>query len=340
MQTVQELVPLLGAGAACDALAVPRSRFYRALQPPCVKRVAGAPKAAPPRALSPDEKAVVRATLNSERFQDLAPREVYASLLDEGTYLCSWRGMYRILAENHELRERRDQLRHPVWVKPQLVASGPNQLWSWDITRLLSLVVGTFYYLYVILDVYSRYVVGWLLAEQESSELAQQLISATCAKQGIRREQLTLHADHGGPMIAHSLEQLLSDLGVSKTHSRPHVSNDNPYSEAQFKTLKYRPDFPERFGSLPDSRAWVGAFLGWYNYEHHHSGLGLLTPASVHYGQAPAVLAARQDVLSLAYATHPERFVKRPPAPEMLPAEVWINRPQPLLALPRPDVLH
>ena len=340
MQTVQALVPLVGAGAACDALAVPRSRFYRAQQPPPVKLAATAPKAPPPRALSPDEKAVVRETLNSERFQDLAPREVYASLLDEGTYLCSWRGMYRILAENHEIRERRDQLRHPVWLKPQLVASGPNQLWSWDITRLLTLVVGTFYYLYVILDVYSRYVVGWLLAEQESTELAQQLIAATCDKQGIRREQLTLHADHGSPMIAHSLEQLLSDLGVSKTHSRPHVSNDNPYSEAQFKTLKYRPDFPERFGSLPDGRAWVGAFLGWYNYEHHHSGLGLLTPASVHYGQAPALLAARQDVLSLAYSAHPERFVKHAPLPETLPAEVWINRPQPLLALPRPDVLH
>jgi putative transposase len=340
MTTVQELVPLVGVGAACDALAVPRSRFYRAQQPPCVKRAAGAPKAAPPRALSPDEKAVVRATLNSERFQDLAPREVYASLLDEGTYLCSWRGMYRILAENHELRERRNQLRHPLWVKPQLVASGPNQLWSWDITRLLTLVVGTFYYLYVVLDVYSRYVVGWLLAEQESTELAQQLISATCDKQGIRREQLTLHADHGGPMIAHSLEQLLSDLGVSKTHSRPHVSDDNPYSEAQFKTLKYRPNFPERFGSAPDARAWLQTFFGWYNDDHYHSGLGLLTPASVHYGQAPALLAARQEVLSLAYTAHPERFVKHPPAPEKPPAEVWINRPQPLLALPPPDVLH
>jgi putative transposase len=340
MATVQELVPLVGAGSACDALAVPRSRFYRAQQPPCVQRAAGAPKAAPPRALSLDEKALVRATLNSERFQDLAPREVYASLLDEGTYLCSWRGMYRILAENHELRERRNQLRHPVWVKPQLVASGPNQLWSWDITRLLTLVVGTFYYLYVILDVYSRYVVGWLLAEQESSALAQQLISATCAKQGIRREQLTLHADHGGPMIAHSLEQLLSGLGVSKTHSRPHVANDNPYSEAQFKTLKYQPDFPERFGSAPDARAWLQTFFGWYNDDHYHSGLGLLTPASVHYGQAPALLAARQAVLSLAYSAHPERFVKHAPLPERLPAEVWINRPQPLLALPLPAVLH
>ena len=181
---------------------------------------------------------------------------------------------------------------------------------------------------------------GWLLAEEESAELAQQLIAVTCDKQGIRREQLTLRAGHGGPMIAHSLEQLLSDLDVSKTHSRPHVSNDNPYSEAQFKTLKYRPDFPERFGSLPDGRAWVGAFLGWYNHEHHHSGLGLLTPASVHYGQAPAVLSARQDVLSLAYAAHPERFVKHAPLPEALPAEVWINRPQPLLALPSPGIRH
>ena len=169
MQTVQELVPLVGAGSACDALAVPRSRFYRAQQPPRVKLPASVPKAPPPRALSADEKAVIRATLNSERFQDLAPREVYASLLDEGTYLCSWRGMYRILAENNEIRERRDQLRHPLWLKPQLVATGPNQLWSWDITRLLSLVVGTFYYLYVVLDVYSRYVVGWLTCPRPES---------------------------------------------------------------------------------------------------------------------------------------------------------------------------
>jgi putative transposase len=338
MASVNALAPTVGVGSACDALNVPRSRFYRAQQPLRVKTPATTRKAPPPRALSSDEKAVVRETLNSERFQDQAPREVYASLLDEGTFLCSWRGMYRILSENHEVRERREQRRHPAWVKPELVATGPNQLWSWDITRLRSLVAGTFYYLYVILDVYSRYVVGWLLALQESAELAQQLISTTCAKQGIRREQLTLHADHGSPMIAQTMTQLLSDLGVSKTHSRPRVSDDNPYSEAQFKTLKYCPDFPERFGSLPDARAWAQTFFGWYNQAHHHTALGLLTPTMVHHGLAPAVLAERQRALSLAYAAHPDRFVKGPPVPEPLPAEVWINRPQPLLELPPPDI--
>ena len=338
MATVQELVPLVGAGAACDALNMPRSQFYRAQQPPQVKPPSTTPKAAPPRALSADEKAAVRALLNSERFQDAAPREVYASLLDEGIYLCSVRSMYRILAENNEVRERRAQRRHPVWVKPELVATGPNHLWSWDITRLQSQVAGTFYYLYVILDVYSRYVVGWLMAPQESAALAQELISATCAKQQIARETLTIHADHGGPMIAHTMTQLLSDLGVTKTHSRPRVSNDNPYSEAQFKTLKYRPDFPARFGSLPDARAWAHAFFAWYNAEHHHSGLGLLTPTMVHHGAAPAILAERQRVLSLAYAAHPDRFVKHPPAPEALPTEVWINRPLPLLELPPPAI--
>lgn len=335
IHSVNALAPAVGIGAACNALNVSRSQFYRAQQPPLAK-AALASKAAPPRALSLDEKAVVRATLNSARFQEQAPREVYATLLDEGTYLCSWRGMYRILAENHEMRERRDQLRHPSWVKPELVARAPNQLWSWDITRLLSVQAGSFYYLYVILDVYSRYVVGWLLAEQESAELAQQLISATCAKQGIRPEQLTLHADRGSPMIAHSVEQLLADLGVTKTHSRPRVSDDNPYSEAQFKTLKYRPDFPVRFGSLADARVWAQTFFSWYNQAHHHSGLGLLTPAMVHHGQAPAILAERQQVLSLAYQLHPDRFVKGLPAPEALAAEVWINRPLPLLALPPP----
>ena len=340
MATVQALVPAVGVGAACYALNIPRSGYYRAQQPPVVKLPSVTPKAAPPRALSADEKAVVRATLNSERFQDAAPREVYASLLDEGTYLCSVRGMYRILAANDELRERRAQRRHPAWVKPELVATGPNQLWSWDITRLPSQSPGTFYYLYAILDVYSRYVVGWLIAEQESAALAQDLIAATCTKQCIARDTLTIHADHGAPMIAQTMTQLLSELGVSKTHSRPRVSNDNPFSEAQFKTLKYRPDFPARFGSLPDARNWAREFFTWYNQAHHHSGLGLLTPAMVHHGAAPAILAERQRVLSLAYAAHPERFVKHPPAPEPLPAEVWINRPLPLLALPPPQVAH
>jgi putative transposase len=258
------------------------------------------------------EKETVRAVLNSERFQDQAPREVYATLLDEECYLCSWRTMYRFLAENQEIRERRDQLQHPVYAKPERLATRPNQLWSWDITKLRGPVTWTYYYLYVILDVYSRYVVGWMIAERESEELAQELIRATCIKQGIQPGQLTLHADNGSV----------------KSHSRPHVSDDNPYSEAQFKTLKYRPDYPERFGCLLDARAWAQAFFAWYNQEHHHTGLSLLTPAVVHCGQAETVLQKRQQVLTAAYAAHPERFVKHAPVPAQLPVAVWINPPK------------
>ena len=276
----------------------------------------------------------MRAVLDSERFQDQAPREVYATLLDEQLYLCSWRTMYRILDEYDEVQERRNQASHPVYVKPELVATAPNQLWSWDITKLLGPTKWLYYYLYVLLDVYSRYVPGWLLAECESAELADELIATTCEKQGIVRAQLTVHADNGGPMVAQTLTQLFSDLGITPSHSRPHVPDDNPYSEAQFKTMKYRPDYPARFGSAPDARRWAHTFFNWYDNEHHHSALGLLTPAVVHYGQAPAVLAERQRVLAAAYAAHPERFVKGPPMPSALPKEVWINRPQPVLELP------
>ena len=338
IQTVAELTAV-GVGAACDALAVPRSQFYRARQPPDLKASVTGIKIPSPRALSLDEKAAVRQELNSARFQDCAPREVYATLLDEGRYLCSWRGMYRILGAEQAVRERRDQLQHPHYARPELVATAPNQLWSWDITRLLGPTQWVYYYLYVILDVYSRYVPGWLIAEQESAELAQEFIAATCAKQGISAGQLQLHADRGSPMIATSMEMLLSDLGVAKSHSRPHISNDNPYSEAQFKTLKYRPDYPQRFGSAPDARNWAQTFFPWYNHAHHHSALGLLTPSVVHHGQAPAILAERQRVLQLTYATHPERFVKGPPVLAALPTEVWINRPPPLLELDK-DVRH
>jgi putative transposase len=237
--------------------------------------------------------------------------------------------MYRILAENQEIRERRDQLQHPVYAKPELLATCPNQVWSWDITKLRGPVTWTYYYLYVILDVYSRYVVGWMIADCESEELAQELIRQTSAKQGIQPGQLTLHADNGSAMIAKSVAQLLIDLDVVKSHSRPHVSDDNPYSEAQFKTLKYRPGYPERFGCSADARAWAQAFFAWYNQEHHHTGLGLLTPAVVHHGQAETVLQKWQQVLDVAYATHPERFVKHPPVPAQLPAAVWINPPKP-----------
>lgn len=330
IQTAEELAISHGVAAACTALAVARSSLYRARP---ASRVAEAPapeaakRPAPPRALSPTEKAQVRELLNSERFQDLAPREIYAELLDEARYVCSISTMYRILAEHAEVRERRNQRRHPVYRKPELLATGPNQVWSWDITQLRGPSKGVYYYLYVIIDIYSRYVVGWLIAEVEAAELAQQLIAATCAKQGVQREQLTIHADNGSPMIAQTVAILLTDLGVAKSHSRPHVCNDNPYSEAQFKTLKYRPDYPDRFGSLLDARQWARSFFVWYNEQHHHSGLGLLTPTVVHTGRAASVRQHRQAVLRHAYQTHPERFVRGQPQPTQLPEAVWINPP-------------
>jgi putative transposase len=331
MTAVPELSSQFGVAAACQALAVPRSSFYRSRQVPSPKVDPPLPPKPSPRELSEEEQSVVRETLNSPRFRDQAPREVYATLLDEGRYLCSWRTMYRILEQNQEVRERRDQLRHPNYAKPELAATAPNQLWSWDITKLLGPTKWTYYYLYVIIDVFSRYVTGWLLADRESAALAEQLVRETCLKQGILPDQLTLHADRGSSMKSKPLAMLLADLGVTKTHSRPRISNDNPYSESQFKTMKYRPDFPDFFGSKEDARAWVRPFFDWYNNEHYHSSLGLLTPATVHYGQAAALLEKRQRVLDAAYAAHPERFVQKPPTVQSLPDAVWINRPQPLL---------
>ena len=326
MEAVEQLAPTAGVAAVCQALGVPRSRIYRARRRTPVP-VASALRTKSARALSPEEAALVREALNSERFQDCAPREVYATLLDEGTYLCSWRTMYRILDAHAEVRERRDQLRHPSYTKPELLTTQPNQLWSWDITKLKGPAPWTYYYLYMILDVYSRCIVGWMIMERECATLAEELIADTCAKEGIPPEQLTLHADRGSAMTSKTVAQLLADLGVTKTHSRPHVSNDNPYSEAQFKTLKYRPGFPEQFGSLADARTWMRQFVPWYNYEHRHTGIGLLTPATVHHGQAPAVLGARQQVLATAYAAHPERFVRGAPHAPELPPAVWINPP-------------
>jgi putative transposase len=254
---------------------------------------------------------------------------VYAKLLDEQKYLCSVSTMYRVLHAYREVRERRNQLRHPPYAKPELLATQSNMLWSWDITKLLGPAKWTYYYLYVIMDVYSRYVVGWMVAERESATLAERLIAETCAKQGIAPGQLTIHADRGSAMVSKPVAFLLADLGVTKTHSRPHVSDDNPYSEAQFKTLKYRPDYPERFGSPADARTWCQQLFRWYNNEHHHSGLKLLTPADVHFGRAESVLAKRQAVLQAAYAAHPERFVKGAPVSPALPDAVWINPPKP-----------
>jgi putative transposase len=266
--------------------------------------------------------------LHSDRFVDKAPYEVYATLLDEGEYHCSIRTMYRILDDNQEIRERRNQLSHPVYQKPELLATAPNQVWSWDITKLLGPVKWTYFYLYVILDIFSRYVVGWMVASAESAALAEKLIKETCTKQNIVKGQLTLHADRGSSMKSKPVALLLSDMGVTKTHSRPHISNDNPYSEAQFKTLKYRPDFPERFGSIEDSRSFCQNFFLWYNKEHRHSGIGLLTPEAVHYGLTDEICKARSEVLRAAYDVHPERFVKKIPVPPTVPEATWINKPK------------
>ena len=324
-EAIDALAQHIPVSRACEVLGFPRSSLYRQRQ----DKVTETPtlRRTPARALSSEERRQVRDLLNSERFTDQSPYEVYATLLDEGVYHCSIRTMYRLLADYDEVQERRNQLRHPAYTKPELLATGPNQLWSWDITKLRGPVTWQYYYLYVILDVYSRYVVGWLLAEYESADLAQQLIAESCRKQAIAREQLTLHADRGAAMIAKSLARFLSDLGVDKSHSRPHTPDDNPYSEAQFKTMKYRPDYPQRFDSKDQALAWARAFFPWYNQEHHHLALGLLTPAMVHLGQTQTVLAQRQATLDQAYAQHPERFVRGAPATAPLPTAVWINPP-------------
>lgn len=329
IQTAEQLGETVGISTACQALNVSRASLYRSRRTVKNEPQPFSEQPTSPRALSQAEKATVRQILNSERFQDSAPREVYATLLDEGQYLCSWRTMYRVLDENDEVCERRNQLRHPNYVKPELLATQPNELWSWDITKLLGPAKWTYYYLYVILDVFSRYVVGWMIAGRESASLAKALIAETCARQAIQPGQLTIHADRGSSMTSKPVAFLLADLGVTKTHSRPQVSNDNPYSEAQFKTLKYRPDYPEWFGSQQDARRWAKDFFDWYDYEHHHTALGLLTPADVHYGRAQGVIQQRQHVLQAAYLKNPERFVKGPPKPPQLPEAVWINPPKP-----------
>jgi putative transposase len=311
---------------ACAALNVPRSSFYRHRQPPAPLQ---GPKQASPRALSATERDQIAQTLNSERFADQSPYQVYATLLDdEQTYLCSISTMYRILRQNVQLRERRNQRQHPNYTKPELLATGPNQLWSWDITKLRGPQIWQYYQLYVILDVFSRFVVAWRIEERESDRLAEELIAEACFQQNIAPHQLTLHADRGSAMISKTVAQLLLDLQVAKTHSRPHTSNDNPYSEAQFKTLKYRPGYPDRFGSVQDARQWASSFFDWYNHQHRHSGLALMTPVAVHTGQADQLTAQRQITLELAQQHHPERFVRGTPQPAPLPDAVWINKPE------------
>jgi putative transposase len=315
----------VGLAPACRALSLSRATLYRAR---AASGKPSAPRPTPARALAPDERQTALEALNGERFCDMAPAAVHSVLLDEGTYICSVRTMYRILDAEGEVKERRDQLRHPVYSKPELLATRPREVWSWDITKLRGPAKWTYYYLYVILDIFSRYVVGWMIALREAASLAEKLISQTCEKQRIEKGQLTIHADRGSSMKSKPVELLLVDMGVDRTHSRPHTSNDNPYSESQFKTLKYRPEFPKRFGSIQDARAFSRGFFTWYNTEHRHSGIAYLTPEMVHYGYAADVLDARQTVLLGAYDAHPERFVNRTPAPLALPEEVWINRPE------------
>jgi putative transposase len=315
--------------AACTAVGRPRSSHYRRVGrphgPPAPPR--SRKGQAQPRALTPAERADVLSVLRSERFVDQAPPSVYATLLDEGTYLCSISTMYRLLAEQGETGERRRQATHPPTVKPELQADRPNAVWSWDITKLLGPAKWTYYYLYVIIDIYSRYVPGWLLAPRESAGLAEQLLADTCYRQHIGHGQLSIHADRGSSMASKPVALLLADLGVTKSHSRPHVSNDNPFSESNFKTLKYRPDFPDRFDSIEHARTFCHDFFGWYNHQHRHSGIALMAPADVHYGRAEQITAARSRVLEAAYQARPERFVRKPPLPPSLAETVWINRP-------------
>ena len=319
---MREVGPRLGITPTCTALGLPTATYYRRIKP----KPAPARRPSPPRRLAAQERTAVLEVLHQPEFVDLAPAQVHARLLDRERYLCSERTMYRILEENHEVRERRDQLRHPHYAAPELLATAPNQVWSWDITKLLGPAKWTYFYLYVILDIFSRYVVGWLLAEHENASLAKRLISETCTKEGIEDGQLTIHGDRGAPMTSKTLAQLMADLAITKSHSRPHVSDDNPFSESHFKTLKYRPDFPGRFAGLEAAHAHVRKFFDWYNGQHHHSAIAYLTPADVHCGRAGEVIAARQRVLDIAYAAHPERF-RRPPHAVPLPSAVWINRP-------------
>jgi putative transposase len=322
MQTVEDLGRRLGVRPTCAALGLAPATYYRRHQP----KGAARPRSSP-RALTAVERQAVLDVLHEERFVDVAPGEVVATLLDDGRYLCSERTMYRLLAAHHEVRERRHQLRHPSYTAPELVATRPNELWSWDITKLKGPAKWVYYYLYVILDVFSRYVVGWMIAARESATLAERLIAETCVRQGITPGQLTLHADRGASMRSKPVALLLADLGVTKTHSRPYTSTDNPYSEALFKTAKYRPEIPERFGCLEHARQLFRPLFAWYNTVHRHSGVAMLRPHDVHHGLGQRRLAQRARVLAAAYAAHPERFPRGVPTPGMLPAAVWINKP-------------
>jgi putative transposase len=325
---ITDLTPITGGvRAACRAVGRPQASHYRRHRRSPAPQQPERERKPQPRALEQAERAQVREVLNSPEHADKAPATVYHELLDDGVYLASVSTMYRILREHDEVRERRAQATHPARVKPELVAERPNAVWSWDITKLHGPAKWTYYHLYVIIDIFSRYVVGWMVAEQETAALAEKFLADTVAKHGTEADALTIHADNGTSMASKPVAFLLADLGVTKTHSRPHTSNDNPYSEAQFKTLKYRPDFPETFGSIADARAFCQRFFTWYNSEHYHSGIGYHHPIDVHYGHAQTVRDARAEVLTAAYTRKPERFVRKHPEPPDLPTAAWINKP-------------
>ena len=333
MKAAEELATHVGVKSACDALSVARATFYRRLRPSTGHQ---RPRPTPARALSEKERDRVFDTLYSERFVDRSPAEVVATLLDEEVYLCSERTMYRVLASEVPVQERRAQRVHPEYKKPELMATTPNQVWSWDITRLLGPKTWSYYYLYVIMDIYSRYVVGWMVADRENSALAGRLIQQSCLKHGVQPRLLTLHSDRGAPMTSQCTAQLLADLGVTRSLSRPQVSDDNPFSEAQFKTLKYHPSFPGRFGDQGQAKTFCRSFFRWYNAEHRHGGISMLTPEHVHFGRADQIIARREAVLREAWAAHPERFVSGEPKPKPLPEAVWINPPS--LSLTTQDI--
>lgn len=333
LAAIEQLSQGMAVADACRGLGFPRSSYYRlrspALPVPSLRAEKGTVRRVSDRALTQAERAAIRAMLNSERFMDCTPYVIYATLLDEGTYLCSVSTMYRILRDYGEVRERRDQRKHPVYKKPELVATRPNELWSWDISWLRGPRPYLYYYIYVILDVFSRYVVGWTIEVVESAEIAHELIAWACHQQGIQPGELTLHADNGSPMKSIPVAHLLEQLGVTRSHSRPYVSNDNPFSEAQFKTMKYQPSYPERFDSQSHARDWARPFFTWYNFVHLHSSIGYVTPAAMHFGHAQALSLQRQEVLNDAFARHPERFVGGQPHPPVVPTEAWINQPTP-----------
>lgn len=332
MDGVTELMPTIGLVRACAVLQIGRAGVYRQrdrqrrLLAPAVL----APRPRPPLALSAPEQQALLGALHSPRFVDDAPATVYAKLLDEGTYLGSVRTLYRLLAASGESRERRNQVTRPAYTKPGLLAVQPNQVWSWDITKLKGPAKWTCYHLYVILDIFSRYVVGWMIALREAAELAEQLIADTAALQNITPGTLTLHADRGASMRSKPVAALLVDLDITKTHSRPYVSDDNPYSESQFKTMKYRPDFPQRFGSIEGARAHCQQFFSWYNGVHRHSGIAYMTPHTVHHGHAQAIYTQRASTLNTAFLASPNRFKGKSPSPPALPTAVWINPPKPI----------